>query len=75
MHFGSSRLPTRWYRTAFAASVFINNHFVATTSGGTGSEQTNALYTFAKGSVNIGRDNVITVVQVSDGNSASYAFL
>ncbi|PSS38131.1 hypothetical protein PHLCEN_2v38 [Hermanssonia centrifuga] len=54
--------------TAFAASVWINNHFIATTSGGTGSEQTNAIYTFSSGSVQRGRDNVITVIQDGMGN-------
>ncbi len=44
--------------------MWINNHFIATTSGGTGSEQTNAIYTFPNGSVQRGRDNVITVIQV-----------
>ena len=48
----------------FAASVWINDDFIASTSGGTSSEQTNALYTFPKGSVKSGRDNVITVIHV-----------
>ena len=48
---------------AFAASMFINSHFINTTSS-LSSEQTNALYVFPPGSVKVGQDNVITVIQV-----------
>ncbi|KAJ3543307.1 hypothetical protein NM688_g5870 [Phlebia brevispora] len=53
--------------TAFAASVWINDHFIAST-GSSSAEQTNALYTFPKGSVKVGQDNVITVIQDGSGN-------
>ena len=48
---------------AFAASMFINSHFINTTSS-LSSEQTNGLYVFPPGSVKVGQDNVITVIQV-----------
>ncbi|KAF7789942.1 hypothetical protein EIP86_000890 [Pleurotus ostreatoroseus] len=54
--------------TGFAASVWINDDFIASTSGETSSEQTNALYTFPNGSVKSGRDNVITVIHDNSGN-------
>ncbi|KAI0790316.1 glycoside hydrolase superfamily [Irpex lacteus] len=53
--------------SAFAASVFINSHFINTTSS-LSDEQTNTLFTFPAGSVKIGQDNVITVVQDHMGN-------
>ncbi|KAI0684047.1 glycoside hydrolase superfamily [Cytidiella melzeri] len=53
--------------TNFAASVFINSHFINTTSSST-SEQTTALYVFPSGSVKLGQDNVITVIQDHMGN-------
>ncbi|THH31612.1 hypothetical protein EUX98_g2597 [Antrodiella citrinella] len=51
--------------SSFAASVFLNEQFLASTSGG---DQTNALYIFPTDSVNIGEDNVITVIQDNMGN-------
>lgn len=50
---------------AFATSVWINDKFISTTSGG---QETNALYTFPEGSVKKGEDNVITVIQDNMGN-------
>lgn len=55
------------WNAAFAASVFINSHFINTTSS-LSDEQTNTLFTFPAGSVKIGQDNVITVVQDHMGN-------
>ncbi|KAI0339083.1 hypothetical protein BDW22DRAFT_1362002 [Trametopsis cervina] len=53
--------------SAFAASVFINSQLVDTTSS-LSQEQTNALYTFPEGSVKVGKDNVVTIVQDHMGN-------
>ena len=50
---------------AFAASVFLNNHFLNSSVGIAGVQQTTAVYDFPNGTVNLGGDNVITVVQVS----------
>ncbi|KAI0070921.1 hypothetical protein K474DRAFT_1669569 [Panus rudis PR-1116 ss-1] len=54
--------------TAFAASVWINDVFVNSTSGGRSSAETNTLFTFPEGSVREGKDNVITVIQDNMGN-------
>ncbi|KAF7789941.1 hypothetical protein EIP86_000889 [Pleurotus ostreatoroseus] len=48
---------------AFAASIWLNDRFIATTSPGTSAEQTNGLYAFPKGAVKLGQDNVLTIVQ------------
>ncbi|KAH8078388.1 glycoside hydrolase superfamily [Cristinia sonorae] len=50
---------------SFGASVFINDQFINSTLGG---EETNGLYTFPKGSVHAGKDNVVTVIQDNMGN-------
>lgn len=54
--------------TAFAASVWINNHFISTASPGTSSDRINTLFTFPAGSVKAGQDNVITIIQDHMGN-------
>ncbi|CAL1698277.1 unnamed protein product [Somion occarium] len=51
--------------SAFAASVWINDQFISSTSGGS---ETNAIYTFPEGSIHEGADNVITVIQDNMGN-------
>ena len=61
----SSRITIHPARIVFATSVWINDKFISTTSGG---QETNALYTFPEGSVKKGEDNVITVVQDNMGN-------
>ncbi|TCD66865.1 hypothetical protein EIP91_000819 [Steccherinum ochraceum] len=52
--------------TAFAASVWLNDQFIKTISGG--GEQANGVFTFPQGSVRVGHDNVITVIQDNMGN-------
>ena len=56
---------------AFAASVWINDQFISTVSPGTSSDRINSLFTFPAGSVKLGKDNVITVVQVRNSTSTS----
>lgn len=56
--------------SSFAASVFINDQFINSTSGDTSFEgsSTDQVYTFPAGSVRSGKDNVITVIQDHMGN-------
>ncbi|KZT69507.1 glycoside hydrolase family 35 protein [Daedalea quercina L-15889] len=49
----------------FAGSVFLNGQFLDSTWS-TDDEQTTQVYTFPEGSVLVGQDNVILVVQVSE---------
>ncbi|KAI0092324.1 glycoside hydrolase superfamily [Irpex rosettiformis] len=56
--------------SAFAASVFINSHFINTISS-LSSEQANGLFTFPSGSVKFGQDNVVTAIQDHMGNDES----
>ncbi|GBE78934.1 Probable beta-galactosidase [Sparassis crispa] len=53
--------------TAFGATVYLNDVFLNSTYD-ISAEQTTELYTFPPGSVQVGQDNVITVVQDSSGN-------
>ncbi|KAI0930973.1 hypothetical protein AcV7_005008 [Taiwanofungus camphoratus] len=53
--------------TAFAASVWINDQFIDSTYD-VYAEQTDVLYTFPEGSVKVGENNVITVIQDNMGN-------
>lgn len=50
--------------SAFAASVFVNDHFISTTAASPSVDQVNSLLVFPEGSIKNGEDNVITVVQV-----------
>ncbi|KAI0632368.1 glycoside hydrolase superfamily [Trametes polyzona] len=52
--------------SSFAASVWINDHFIDTVYNG--NDQINTLFTFPNGSVKVGEDNVVTVVQDNMGN-------
>ncbi|RPD56740.1 hypothetical protein L226DRAFT_468186 [Lentinus tigrinus ALCF2SS1-7] len=52
--------------TSFASSVWINDQFINTVSSS--ADHVNALFTFPNGSVSVGEDNVITVVQENMGN-------
>ncbi|RDX44129.1 hypothetical protein OH76DRAFT_1446217 [Lentinus brumalis] len=52
--------------TSFASSVWINDHFIDTVSSS--ADHVNALFPFPNGSVVVGEDNVITVVQENMGN-------
>ncbi|TFK90360.1 glycoside hydrolase family 35 protein [Polyporus arcularius HHB13444] len=52
--------------TSFASSVWINDHFINTVSSS--ADHVNALFPFPSGSVEVGEDNVITVVQENMGN-------
>ncbi|KAI8986121.1 glycoside hydrolase superfamily [Trametes punicea] len=52
--------------SSFAASVWINDHFIDTVHNG--ADQINALFPFPNGSVRIGEDNVVTVLQDHMGN-------
>ncbi|KAL4244519.1 glycosyl hydrolase 35 family protein [Abortiporus biennis] len=54
--------------TAFAAAVWLNDQFLDSTSAGPSTDQTNKLYTFPQGSVNVSADNVITIVQDNQGH-------
>ncbi|KAI0790298.1 glycoside hydrolase superfamily [Irpex lacteus] len=54
----------------FAASVFINSHFINTTSS-LSSQQTNGIFTLPSDSVKVGQDNIVTVVQDHMGNDES----
>ncbi len=51
---------------AFASSVWINDHFIDTVFSS--ADHVNALFPFPNGSVAVGEDNVITVVQENMGN-------
>ncbi|KAF8580355.1 glycoside hydrolase family 35 protein [Ramaria rubella] len=54
--------------TAFAASVWINDVFIKSTPGDNSiPNRTDEVYTFPAGSVMVGKDNVITVVQDNMG--------
>jgi len=54
--------------TAFAASVWINDVFISSTpSDNSTPTTTNGVFTFPSGSVKVGQDNVITVVQDNTG--------
>ncbi|OCH94229.1 hypothetical protein OBBRIDRAFT_789567 [Obba rivulosa] len=53
--------------TAFAAAVWLNDQFLNSTED-VNAEQTTVLYTFPEGTVNVGEDNVITVIQDGMGN-------
>ena len=55
--------------TAFAASVWINDVFIDTVSSLTAVGDVNATFTFPKGSIVPGQDNVITVLQDHMGNN------
>ncbi|KAI0632367.1 glycoside hydrolase superfamily [Trametes polyzona] len=52
--------------SSFAASVWINDRFISTVHNG--KEEINAVFTFPHGSVKVGGDNVVTVVQDNMGN-------
>ncbi|KAI0671257.1 glycoside hydrolase superfamily [Trametes maxima] len=52
--------------SSFAASVWINDKFISTVYNG--ADQINALFTFPDGSVKVGGDNVVTVLQDHMGN-------
>ncbi|KAH9919183.1 glycoside hydrolase superfamily [Epithele typhae] len=52
--------------SSFAASVWINDHFISSVGGG--SDHVNALFTFPRGAVVAGQDNVITVLHDNMGN-------
>ncbi|CDO72277.1 Glycoside Hydrolase Family 35 protein [Trametes cinnabarina] len=52
--------------SSFAASVWINDKLIDTVHNG--ADQINALFTFPEGSVKIGEDNVVTVLQDHMGN-------
>ncbi|KAH7102444.1 glycoside hydrolase family 35 protein [Auriculariales sp. MPI-PUGE-AT-0066] len=57
---------------AFAASVWINGRFIKTTYGNSTNNlniirETNEVYAFPQGSVRIGKENVITVLQDNQG--------
>ncbi|PCH40579.1 glycoside hydrolase family 35 protein [Wolfiporia cocos MD-104 SS10] len=56
--------------TAFAGSVWINDYFIESTWS-VYDEQTTTVYTFPEGSVRVGEDNVITVIQDGMGNDES----
>ncbi|CCM02296.1 uncharacterized protein FIBRA_04385 [Fibroporia radiculosa] len=56
--------------TAFAASVWINDQFISSTWD-VNAEQTTLVYTFPEGSVRVGEDNVVTVIQDGMGNDES----
>jgi len=51
----------------FAGTVFLNDVFIGSTWTQT-SEQTTEVYSFPSGSVNVGEDNIITVIQDSSGH-------
>lgn len=54
--------------TAFAASVWINDVFIKSTPGDSSTpSQTNEIFEFPPGSLRIGYDNVITVIQDNTG--------
>ncbi|KAI0352572.1 hypothetical protein OH77DRAFT_1428259 [Trametes cingulata] len=52
--------------SSFAASVWINDQFISTVHNG--ADQINALFPFPEGSVKVGQDNVVTVLQDHMGN-------
>lgn len=56
--------------TAFAGSVWINDYFISSTWS-VSEEQTTVVYAFPEGSVLVGQDNVVTVVQDGMGNDES----
>jgi hypothetical protein len=58
-------LPSMELILAFAASVFLNSHFLNSSVGSPSAEQTTAVYAFPEGAVNVGGDNVVTVLHVS----------
>ena len=51
---------------AFASSVWINDQFISTVTSS--ADHVNALFSFPDGSVAVGEDNAITVVQENMGN-------
>lgn len=56
--------------TGFAASVWLNDEFLGSTWS-TAEEETTEVYTFPTGAVQVGQDNVITVIQDGQGNDES----
>ncbi|KAF8523825.1 glycoside hydrolase superfamily [Gautieria morchelliformis] len=53
--------------SAFAASVWINDVFIKSTSGNSSTPMTDEVYNFPPGSVVTGKDNVITIIQDNMG--------
>ena len=79
LYFSSPAANTSPPCTVFSASVWINDQFIQSVTGGFDSLQTlltspdgtdhvNALFTFPTGSVAAGADNVITVLYDNMGN-------
>lgn len=58
-------LKTSRDNTAFAASIWLNDQFLNSTDPGPSADHSNALYSFEGAKVNVGEDNVITILQVS----------
>ena len=63
------QLQLKRHFTGHAASVWINDVFIDTVSSLTAVGDVNATFTFPKGSIVPGQDNVITVLQDHMGNN------